>query len=99
MMNVSSLANFNKPNNKGINMSQRQLKELLADAYKLESELVDLTKSLMKELWGEETCTTYMLDEDIADGMNYNGCLQSIDYYITHAEEQKKRLENQTTME
>ena len=58
------------------------LKSLLSESYETEKELTDLIKECFKEMFKEHGDYAFsVFEDDLQSGREYNGCLQSIDYY------------------
>lgn len=78
---------------KGVNAmdTNKMIKKLLVEAYETESELVDIIKDCLKEMFPEnEAYIIHMFEDDLASGKNWNGCLQGISYYKTLIERENK---------
>lgn len=72
----------------------KQLKILLSDAYEAEGELTDIIHQCFKEIFKEHATYAYSLfEEDVQGGREYNGCLQSLEYYKRQINDHKKRVE------
>lgn len=60
-------------------MKDKELKTLLIKAYELESNLYDFCIECLNKIYGDDAKEAiFMFDEDIEEGMDWNGCLQSL---------------------
>lgn len=80
--------------------TNKLLKSLISNAYETEGELCQLIEECFKEIFQEDAQYAYSLfEEDLETGREYNGCLQSLDYYkrqineIKCIREKKKELD------
>jgi len=67
------------------------LKQLISESYQMESDLVELIKECLKEIFKDNHLAACSLfEEDLEGGRDWNGCLQSLEFYKRQLEKKEK---------
>lgn len=62
--------------------NQEMYKQMLKNEIELNGQLVELLEQCFDEMFKDKSRSKkYQLKEDVSFGHEYNGCLQSLDYY------------------
>ena len=76
-------------------------KQLLAEQIEIESELIDFIKECLKEIFPnvEDNYIIYEFESDVENGREFNGCIQTLNYYKQMAERNAKERKERVKKE
>lgn len=78
----------------------KQLKSLLSSSYELEGHLSDLLEECFKEIFKDKaTSAIAFLQDDLETGMQYNGCIQDLEYFKRQVGGNKANVEEKPSDE